>query len=84
MGQKTGIMAILAIISSIVSYFLSFSGRPIWGLILGVLALPFGIIGFIMAASPRVSGGIISIISIILGLIAIGIAVLVFIGVILF
>ncbi len=76
MNQKTGTFAILAIIAAIVSYFLTFSGHRLFAIAAGVISIPLGIGGFVMAASPRVSGGIISIISILLGVFAIGVAVL--------
>lgn len=76
MEQRTGIFATLGIIAAIASYFLTFSNHHVSGLVVALVAIPFGIGGFLMAASPRVSGGIISIISIILGVFAIGIAVI--------
>ncbi len=76
MNQKTGTLATLAIIAAIASYFLTFSEHHLAGLIVAIVAIPLGIGGFVMAASPRVSGGVISIISILLGVFAIGIAVL--------
>ncbi len=76
MNQKTGTFALLAIIAAIASYLLTFSGHRLFAILAGVISIPLGIGGFVMAASPRVSGGIISIISILLGVFAIGIAVL--------
>ncbi len=67
MDQRRGTTATLSIIAAIGAYFLTFSGYPILGLITGVVSLPLGIIGLIVAASPRVSGGIISIFAILLG-----------------
>jgi hypothetical protein len=75
MNEKTGIMAIIAILAAIVSYFFTFNGHTVYGIFAALIAIPFGIGGFVMAASPRVSGGIISIISILLGVFAIGVAV---------
>jgi hypothetical protein len=75
MNEKTGTMAIIAILAAIISYFLTFNGHAAYGILAGLIAIPFGIGGFVMAASPRVSGGIISIISILLGVFAIGIAI---------
>jgi hypothetical protein len=76
MNEKTGTMAVIAIIAAIASYFLTFSGHTVYGMVLALIAIPFGIGGFVMAASPRVSGGIISIISILLGVFAIGVAII--------
>src|SRR3954470_14661591 len=50
--QRMGTSAILALLASVGSMFLSCSGRPVWGLILAVLTIPFGLVGFIRAASP--------------------------------
>ncbi len=75
MNQRTGIFATMAIIAAIVSYFLTFSGHKLIGVLAALLSIPLGISGFVMAASPRVSGGILSIIAIVAGVFAIGIAV---------
>jgi hypothetical protein len=65
--QRTGTMAILSIVSAIAAYIFVFAGSPFLGLLLAVLAIPLGVFGLLMAASPRVSGGIISIFGIVLG-----------------
>jgi hypothetical protein len=67
-------MATISIIAAIASYFFTFSGHTVWGVLAALISIPFGIGGFVMAASPRVSGGIMSIISILLGIFAIGVA----------
>jgi hypothetical protein len=69
-----GISAILAVLASLGSMFLSCSGRPLWGLILAVLSIPFGLFGFLRAASPQVSGGFASIISIVVGVVGVAVA----------
>lgn len=84
MDQRTGTSATLSIFSAIGSYILTFTGHPVWGLIAGVIALPLGIIGMIIAASPRVSGGIISMVAIFVGAVAIVVSLMGMIGVILF
>lgn len=76
MNQKTGALATLAIIAAVASYFLTFNGYTVWGVLAALISIPLGMGGFAMAASPRVSGGVMSIISILLGVFAIGIAVL--------
>ncbi len=76
MNQKTGTLATISILAAIVSYILTFSGHKVFGIVAALISIPFGIGGFVMAASPRVSGGIMSIISILLGVFAIGIAVI--------
>lgn len=82
--QKAGTGAILAIIAALASYALSFSGHAIWGLLAALITLPLGIFGLLRAASPRVSGGILSIVALVLGVLAIGVAVLVLVGAIIF
>lgn len=82
--QRTGFSATLAIIAAIGSYLATFTGHPIVGLLVALAALPLGILGLIMAASPRVGGGIISIVAILLAVFAIGIALLGTLGVIIF
>jgi hypothetical protein len=84
MGQKTGTAAILSIIGAIVCFILTFSGHVFSGFALAMIAIVLGIIGFFMAASPRVSGGIISIGGIVLGAIGIVLDILGMVGKILF
>jgi len=74
--QRMGTSAILAVLASLGSMFLSCSGRPLWGLILAILAIPFGLVGFLRSASPQVSGGFASIISIIVGIVGVAVAVI--------
>ncbi len=76
MNQKTGTLATISILAAVVSYILTFSGHTAFGIVAALISIPFGVGGFVMAASPRVSGGIMSIISILLGVFAIGIAVI--------
>ncbi len=76
MNQRTGMLATISIIAAIASYLLTFSGHWGFAIVAAVISIPFGIGGFVMAASPRVSGGIMSIISILLGVFAIGIAIM--------
>lgn len=82
--QKTGALAIGAMIAAILGFFLTFSGRPFVGLLSAIASIPLGIIGLMMAASPRVGGGFLSIAALILGAIAIAIAVLGVFGAIIF
>jgi hypothetical protein len=83
-GQKTGTLAIAAIIAAVVSYLLTFSGHPLFGLVAALLSIPLGIFGFFAAISPRTGGGILSTCAIFLGAIAVVVAVLGIIGVIIF
>ena len=63
--------SIVAIIAAIVSFVMSGRGREFWGLFLALLAIGAGLVGGVRALSPRVSGGILSILAVILGVIAI-------------
>lgn len=84
MEQKTGFVATLSLIAAVASYFLTFTGHPLWGLLTALVSIPLGIIGIIMAASPRVGGGMLSIFAIVLGVFAAGLAVLGTIGAVIF
>jgi hypothetical protein len=83
-SQNRGAAAVIAIVSAIASFFATFSGHPFWGLFIALLAVVSGLFGFAMAASPKVSGGILSIVSIILGVMGVAASVLGMVGVILF
>lgn len=74
--QQTGAAASLAIIAAIVGWIVLFAAYPGWSFLLNILAVVAGIIGLIMAASPRVSGGIASIVGIVLGAVGIILAIL--------
>jgi hypothetical protein len=67
MQQRTGTAATMSIVFAIGSYFATFTGHPILALLAAVASVPLGVLGLIMAASPRVSGGILSIVAIALG-----------------
>ncbi|MGB3221447.1 MAG: hypothetical protein WBB23_01455 [Desulforhopalus sp.] len=82
--QKSGTVATVAIISAVISIFLTFTGSPIWGIVVALLAVVLGIIGVIVSASPKIGGGLISVLAILLGIVDLGIAVLGVIGVIIF
>jgi len=82
--QKAGSAATIALIAAIVSFILTFTGSPVWALLVALLAVGAGILGVIIAASPKIGGGLMSIVAIVLGIVDIGIAVLGIVGVILF
>jgi len=63
--------SIVAIISAIASFYFSAHGRGLLALLLAFLAIGAGLVGGLRALSPRVSGGILSILAVILGVIAI-------------
>ena len=80
MDQKTGIAAVLAIIAAIGGFLLTFAGSPGWGLLVELLAVLLGAIGFFMAASPRVSGGMLSIAAVVIAIVGVGLSVLGLLG----
>ena len=56
------------------SFGLSAKGRELWALVAAVFAIGAGLLGGLRALSPRVSGGIFSILAVLLGVIAIVVA----------
>lgn len=72
--QKMGAGAIMSGLAAAGSVFMSCSGRPIWGLILAILAIPLGLVGALRATSARIKGGPLSILSIVMGVIGVIIA----------
>lgn len=80
MDQRTGIAAALSIIAAIGSYVLTCTGSPLWGLLAAMVSIPLGIVGFVIAASPKVSGGILSIVAIVVGALGAIVAILGLIG----
>jgi hypothetical protein len=82
--QRTGTAATLAIVAAIGGVIATFTGHPVWGLIVELVAILLGAIGLLMAASPRVSGGVLSIVAIVIGVVGLGLAVLGMIGTLVF
>ncbi|HLL88286.1 MAG TPA: hypothetical protein VK324_03190 [Tepidisphaeraceae bacterium] len=74
--QTRSIASIIAILSAIGSFYFSSAGRELVALLLAVVAIGAGLLGGLRALSPRVSGGILSIIAVLLGVIAIVVAVI--------
>lgn len=72
-SQVHSLASIVSIICAIASFFVH-SG--VFGLVLAIAAIVLGLVGFIKASSPRVSGGILSMCAIGLGVIAAVFAVL--------
>ena len=83
-AQRTGTMAALAIVAALGGIIAVFSGHPVWGFIIELVAILLGVGGLLRAASPRVSGGILSIVAIVIALIGLGLAVLGMIGALVF
>ena len=66
------IPSIIAICAAIASFFL----RPGAGVALAVVAIIFGVIGFLLALSPSVRGGVTSIFSLCLAVVGIVVAII--------
>ena len=62
--------SIVAILSALASFYFSHRGTESLGFIFALVAMVAGLLGGVKALSPRVSGGILSIIAVVLGAIA--------------
>ena len=69
-GQVRSGASIVAILCAIGSFIMSGQGREFWGFGLALVAVIAGLLGGVKALSPRVSGGMLSIAAVILGVIA--------------
>ena len=76
MEQRTGIVAIASIVLALGSFVLTCTGNPIWGLVTALVSIPLGVAGLLISASPRVSGGMLSIGAIAVGALAVLVAIL--------
>jgi hypothetical protein len=65
------IASIIAIVSALVSFYLSSQSKGFLALLAALVAIGAGLVGGMKALSPRVSGGILSLIAVGLGVIAI-------------
>ena len=70
----------LALLGAIGGMIMIFAGRPGLGLLLAACAAILGAIGFFISASPRISGGMMSIVAIVIAIFGIGLSVLGVIG----
>jgi hypothetical protein len=66
--------SVVAILSAIISFVMSARGSEIIALVLAIVAIGAGLLGGLRALSPRVRGGILSIMAVVLGAIAIVVA----------
>jgi hypothetical protein len=78
--ERTGVAAGLAIVLAIGGVVLAVTGSPGWGVLAHVAAGLLGVIGLLMAASPRVSGGILSITAILISFFGLGLDVFILLG----
>ena len=79
-GQETGVAAILAVFSAAAGLIIVFAGKPGLGLLFEISAAVLGIIGMVMAVSPRANREVMSIIAIAIAVFGIGVSVLGVIG----
>lgn len=68
--------ALLSILAALGGMLASCSGHWILGLVLALLAMPLGLVGFLRSVSPHVRGGLISILAILLGALGVVFAIL--------
>ena len=73
-GPVRSAASIAAIIAAIGSFILSSQGREFLALFAAIFAIGAGLLGGIRALSPRVSGGVLSILAVLLGAVAIIVA----------
>ena len=66
--------SILALVAAIASFYFSSQGREIWGLIAALFAIGAGLLGGLRALSPRVTGGMLSIAAVLMGALAVLVA----------
>ena len=82
--QRVGIAAWIAIIAACGSILATMGRHPGWGLFIAIVAVLCGVAGFAMAASSKIRGGLISLVSVCLGLVGAIMAVIGIIGVAIF
>ena len=73
-AQVRSTASIVAIVAAIGSFVLSANGREFLALFAALVAIGAGLVGGLRALSPRVSGGMLSIVAVALGVIAILVA----------
>ena len=79
-GEEAGVAALLALFSAVAGLIIVFAGKPGLGLLFEISAAVLGIIGVVMAVSPRANREIMSIIAIAIAVFGIGVSVLGVIG----
>ena len=77
--QVRSTVSLIAIVCAIGSFVLAAKGREMLALLCAVLAIGGGFLGGLRALSPRVSGGLISLLAIVLGVIGIIVSLIAFI-----
>src|SRR3982750_3445856 len=79
-GQVRSTVSVIAIVCAIASFVLSARAREMLALLCAVIAIGGGLLGGLRALSPRVSGGLISTLAVVLGVIGIVVAVIALFG----
>ncbi|HSI32632.1 MAG: hypothetical protein ACAI43_14065 [Phycisphaerae bacterium] len=69
--QVRSAASIVAILCALASFYFSGQGRELPGFLLALVAIVAGMVGGVKALSPRVSGGMLSIAAVVLGVIAV-------------
>ena len=77
-GPAKSTTSILAIVCALGSFFLTARHHAGFALLAAIVAIGAGLLGGLRALSPRVSGGILSILAVLLGAIAIVVALIAF------
>ena len=72
---RYGRFAVLAILASVGSMFASCSGHSMLGLVLAIISLPLGLFGILRATAPEIRGGLLSLASIVLGVLGLIVAI---------
>ncbi len=75
-GQVRSTTSIIAILAAIGSFVLSAKDHGFFALMVALVAIGAGLVGGLKALSPRVSGGMLSIVAVLMGAIAIIVALL--------
>jgi hypothetical protein len=57
---RFGAVAFIAIGAALFSLIATYTGHPVWGLVLGAFAGPVGLVGLVRAISPEIRGGLLS------------------------
>lgn len=82
--QKASASAVLALVAAAASLGATLTGHPLLGVFAALLCLPLAIFGLVFAVSPRIGGGLMSVMAILLGILASLLALLSMIGVLVF
>ena len=68
--QKASASAVLALVAAAASLAATFTGHPLLGVFAAVLCLPLAVFGLVFGVSPRIGGGLISVVAVLVGALA--------------